>query len=258
MAKKAVEKAVETVEILEVVRGQMEVCILGDAPLVHNRMSEKAKRQLLMPSGRKNAAEKAVTLKHNPMDEYRDSPYTLPDGPTLIGFPSAGFKKAMLDAALDMPGMRKSQIGRQVRVEGDYTPIYGTPELYMAVVRSADINRTPDIRTRAIMPKWACKIRITFARPLVTSQQILSLLAAAGITVGIGDGRQGKGSMSFGTFQIVAANDPQFLELCKNGGRKVQVDAISKPKFYDKDSEDLYLWYEQERKNRQLKGSAAA
>jgi hypothetical protein len=27
----------------------------------------------------------------------------------------------------------------------------------MTPVRSADMNRTPDVRTRAILPEWACK-----------------------------------------------------------------------------------------------------
>lgn len=201
--------------------------------------------------------EKATTLKHSPVDEYRDSPHRVEDEGALLAMPAVAFKKAMGTAALDLPGVKKAQIGRLVYVKDEYIPIYGIPKLFMAPVRSADINHTPDIRTRAICPRWACKIKVTFARPLIREQSISRLLAAAGITVGVGDGRVEKGTFSFGTWKVVPANDPEWLDIVKNEGKKPQLEALKNPMCYDKDSSDLLTWYEAELDLRKSKGAVA-
>lgn len=106
-------------DVLKVSKGTFEVCILGTTPLILNRMSQKAKRELLMPKGRKTAIEKQMSLKHNPLQEYRDSAYRLPESqPTLLAVMASGFKGAMAGAALDMPGTKKAQIGRLTYVNG--------------------------------------------------------------------------------------------------------------------------------------------
>ena len=69
----------------------------------------------------------------------------------------------MAQAAIDVPGnAAKTQIGRLTTVEGAYVPVYGIPKLMMSTVRSKDMNRTPDIRTRAIQEQWACVIKISY------------------------------------------------------------------------------------------------
>jgi hypothetical protein len=55
-------------------RETLNFCIMGTTPLIHNRMSQKVLQTLLCPAPRKNAAEKAQSLKHNPLEEYRNSP----------------------------------------------------------------------------------------------------------------------------------------------------------------------------------------
>jgi hypothetical protein len=131
-----------TIYITEQRRETLNFCIMGTTPLIHNRMSQKVLQTLLCPAPRKNAAEKAQSLKHNPLEEYRNSPYTTEDesNPTLITILPTGFKGGMMTAALDMPGVAKTQIKRQVYVDGQVTHIYGVPEMMMSVTRSADIN----------------------------------------------------------------------------------------------------------------------
>lgn len=248
----------EVSDILKVSQGQFECCIVGTSPLILNRMSEKAKRELLMPRGRKNAVEKATTLKHSPMDEYRASAYRLPDpnAPTYLAHLSTAFKGALRTAALDMPGAKKSQIGRLTYIAGDYVGIYGVPKLFMSVTRSADINKTPDIRTRAIVPHWACRVVVTYVQPLIRAQAVANLLAAAGLTIGVGDWRPEKGAGSYGQFRISDQNDAEFREIVKNGGRKAQVAAIETPVCYDDETAELLSWYDDEVGRRQLKGVA--
>lgn len=248
----------EISEILKVTTGQFECCIVGTSPLILNRMSEKAKHELLMPKGRKSVIERATTLKHVPIDEYRASAYTLKDSkqPTLLAILSTAFKGALRSAALDMPGAKKAQIGRLTYIEGEFVGVYGLPKLFMSITRSADMNKTPDVRTRAIVPEWACRLQVTFVQPLIRAQAVANLLAAAGITIGVGDWRPEKGAGSYGQFRIADKDDTDFKRILKEGGRAAQVNALDKPVCYDDETTELLSWFESERASRQLKGVA--
>lgn len=248
----------ESTDILQVERGDLEVCVLGSSPLILNRMSEKAKRELLMPKGRKTMVERATSLKHNPMEEYRASAYTMPSetAPTLLAILATSFKGAMATAALDLPGAKKSQIGRLTYVNGDRVPVFGVPQLFMSVTRSADMNKTPDVRTRAIVPQWACRLHITYIKPLMRQQAVVNLLAAAGLTIGVGDWRPEKGKGNYGQFEIVGEDDPRYTAILKAGGRKPQQAAIDNPVCYDDETTSLLSWFDDELAKRSLRGVA--
>jgi hypothetical protein len=248
----------DIVEILEVSQGKIECCILGSTPLILNRMSEKAKHELLLPRGRKTVAERATTLKHIPIEEYRASAYRFSDEsrPTYLGVLSTAFKGALRTAALDLPGARKAQVGRLTYVEGDYVGIYGVPQLFMSITRSADMNKTPDVRTRAIVPKWACRLTISYVQPLMRPQAVANLLAAAGLTIGVGDWRPEKGAGNYGQFSIVDKDDASFLDILSTGGRDAQKAALDAPTCYDDETADLLSWFDTELQRRQLKGIA--
>lgn len=258
MAAKKITSPEEVSEIIQVTRGQFDCCVLGTSPLILNRMSEKAKRELLMPKGRKSMTERATSLKHVPVDEYRASAYRIDDAsaPTLLAILSTAFKGAIRTAALDMPGAKKAQIGRLTYIEGDYVGIFGLPKLFMSITRSADMNKTPDVRTRAIVPQWACRVSVTFVQPLIRAQAVANLLAAAGLTIGVGDWRPEKGAGSYGQFQIVDANDPTFLNILATGGRDAQQAGLDTPVCYDNETAELLDWFNDERAKRSLRGVA--
>lgn len=218
--------------------------IRGMTPFIMSRMSEKAKRQLLLPSGRKTTAERSNSLKHDPLGEFQDAPYTLDDHPdTLLATPSAAFKHGMLLAALRIPGVRKTEISQLLWVDGDLTPVWGVPNMLMSVVRSADMNKTPDIRTRCIVPEWATAIRLTYVYPVLNESSVTNLLVTAGLLSGIGDWRPQKGSGNYGQYAVVSENDPDFQRIIASGGRDRQLAAMNDPVMYDKDSGDLFEWY---------------
>ena len=256
MAKKA-ESSVD-IQVMEVSRGMIEFLILGQTPMVCNAMSAKVKKDLLMPKGRKNAAEKAGSLKHDPVSEFRASLYksTGNNAETRIVAPATAFKAALMGAALDFPGATKSQTGRLCYVEDTYIPIYGIPQLMMSVVRSADMNKTPDVRTRAILPEWACRIKVSYTRPIMREAVIVNLVAAAGLTQGIGDWRIQKGSGNFGGYALVGADDPTWNRIIETGGREAQDSAIASPICYDSETEELLSWYDAETIRRGFKEAA--
>lgn len=244
--KEAKKRDTETtaIQILEIDRGQLEFHLVGTSPLVCNRMSQKARRELLLPSPKKTRTQKESTLKHNPREEYRASPYTLKDAdaPTLIAMLGSSFKRAIASAAIDQGGKR-AQIARLCWVPDEYVPIYGVPQIYMAVTRSADMARTPDVRTRLILARWACTLRVQFVQPILKPQIVANLLAGAGVYIGVGDGRPEKGALTFGQFRIAAATDQEFTHVVAHGGRQVQQDGLREPTAYDDETAEMLAWF---------------
>lgn len=225
---------------------KLRIAVVGLSPVILNRMSQKARHELLLPKGRKTTADKQANLKHNPIGEFQDSPYKLKEGPTLLGVMASAFKSAMTTAALDLPGAKKAQIGRLVYVEGEYIGIYGIPKLLMSVTRTADINHTPDIRTRAIVPRWGAIVDISFVSPLLNATAIANLLNAAGKTAGIGDWRPEKGKGNYGQFRVATPDDPEFIKIVQEGGRSAQEAAMENPECYDTETEELLSWFAEE------------
>lgn len=241
MAKPKEEKKISVIEITE---GVFQLYIVGKTPLILNRMSEKARQELLCPKGRKGAAEKAVTIKHDVIAEFRASAHTLKDSkaPTLLAIPAAAPKRAIATAALDLPGAKKAQIGRLCWVPGEYLPVYGKPQLLISTVRNSDMNHTPDQRTRVIVPHWACLLTINFAQPILSPEVVSRLLVAAGFYVGVGDWRNEKGAGNYGQFRVLTpeeAKKDEEVRLIMKDGRKVQEKAMANPDCYDDESADL-------------------
>jgi len=250
MAKKTAE--VTSLDIPAIEREAAKFGIVGTTPFIFNRLSQKAQRELLLPSKKKTTVEKAGSLKHNPPKEYRDSVYTTSEGDTALCFPATAFKKSLASSALRIPGAKKTEIGQLVRIHGYRVPIWGIPQVYMTGVRSADMNKTPDIRTRAIVNEWATTIEVSFIRPLLTLKAIMNLFVAAGEIMGVGDGRQEKGALDFGSFRIVQPGDEDYIRICKTGGRDEQLAALDEPTMFDDETSDLWSWWHQEAKDREM------
>ena len=254
-AKKSTDKVID---VMSITTGQVSFVIKGTTPLIYNCMSNKVRQGLLFPSASPNKAEKASRLKHDPYKEFIDSAYTdpTPKSPTYLTGLSAWFKKSISNAAVDVPSVSKAEIGRLLWVDGERISIYGVPVMKMDVTRCADMARTPDVRTRLCVPRWACQITIRYVMPLLNEKSISSLLAFAGVSQGVGEWRTGKGSGTFGSFTLTDSSDPEYKEIVKTGGRAPQIKAMDTPAFYDAETEKLYTWFLQELRNRGKTGQA--
>ncbi|WP_426418197.1 hypothetical protein [Bradyrhizobium genosp. A] len=248
MAKKQ-ETTEVTIQPLK--RGSVRLRIIGVTPLFQNRMANKAKQQLLVGGQKKGKADRAA-IKHDPVSEFRDSAEILPNGPTALGLRVVAVKAAMATAALETPGLTKTSAQRLLFMPGDHAKLYGTPQLRMDVVRSADINRTPDIRSRCYLPKWGAEIEIHFITPQLSVQGVVSLLCNAGILVGVGDYRQEKGKGAFGSFRVLGEgeDDQEWDDLVDNHGRAAQEAALSDPEYADTDTADLMEHFHSEVRRR--------
>lgn len=213
--------------------------------MYYNRMSEKVKRELLNPPGTKTKAEKTMTLKHNPIEEFRSSAYRNdefhPD--TCLYLPAVTIKNAMVTAAMVTPGVTGADIRRLVSVIGDKIPIYGLPKLRMDVTRQAGINGAPDIRTRAFLPEWEAEVTIEYISPNLSKQSIMALLHNAGKVSGLGDFRQEKGKGNFGKFGVVN-------ELTLDCSKADQIKRFESPVFNDDETASLMAYWQEDAKEK--------
>ena len=223
--------------------------IIGTAPLIYNSMSLKAQKTLLMGAAKKTAAEKK-DIKHNPEEEFVDSCYINGDGNSYLSFPSTGIKRGMATAALETAGVTKASINRGIYVVGEHINVWGKPYMNMSVVRSSDINRTPDIRTRAKLPKWCTEVTVRYINPTFSQMDITALLVNAGTLCGLGDWRIEKGG-PMGGYKIVQTKEDKkaFDRLVKEEGVTCQKLALENPEIeaHDNMSHDLYEAITQER-----------
>jgi hypothetical protein len=235
------------IKVMPLRRASAKLRIIGTTPMFQNRMANKVKQGLLVGTKKKTKAER-VEIKHNPIQEYRDSMEVIKDGPTALGLRVTAVKAAMCTAALETAGLTKTSAQRLLFMPGDFTPLYGTPQLRMDVVRSADMNRTPDVRSRAFLPQWGAEIEIQFIVPQLSVASVVSLLCNAGVLIGVGDFRQEKGKGAFGSFRVIGEGeqDDEWDDLVKNHARMPQLRAIEHPEYADQDTVDLMEYFEQE------------
>jgi hypothetical protein len=229
--------------------------LIGTTPFYYNSMSVKAKRDLLIGSAPKTTAEKRE-IKHNPEEEFRDSVYKKSHGKTHLYFPPAAIKQAMATAAIETKGVAKTNVQRLIFLPELETEIYGRPYLKIDTVRMANINKTPDMRTRAYLPEWCAEINISFVQPTLSAVDVYTLLQNAGSIVGLGDFRQEKGRGAYGCFTVTGEGMPNWKdhkedwERITQDGMIAQQHALANPEYADEMTEELMGYLNEERARR--------
>src|SRR4051812_46959557 len=119
----------QSVAIQEIKTVNLDFYVVGTTGFLCNRPSRKTFGNLLLGGGDTNKAGRRQSAKHDPLLEYRQSPYISKDDsyPTRIMFITTAFRRAMADAAVDIPGATKAAVGRLTTVNDAYCPIWGVP-----------------------------------------------------------------------------------------------------------------------------------
>jgi hypothetical protein len=178
------------------------VPIVGTAPLIVNKFSEKAKRQMLdAMQGRKNPKQ-----PKDPEADYTAALYRTKDGG--YGFPAIGFKAATVSAArffgkdVTMTSLRQCLFFNGVLTEADpqsLVEIVGEPHMREDVVTVG--MKGHDLRYRPEFSEWSAMLEVVYVKSMLSMDSVLSLIDAAGLGVGVGEWRPEK-SGDFGTFMI--------------------------------------------------------
>src|SRR5215217_577778 len=188
----------------------MFVPIVGTAPLIIHKFSEKAKRQMLdAQQGRKSPKE-----RRDPEADYQASFYRTKEG---YGFPAIAFKACTIGAArffgkdVKMTELRqflffKGQVSE--RDPQSLVEIVGEPKMREDIVRLG-MSGT-DLRYRAEFPEWAAVLEIIYVKSALTQSSVLSLVDAGGMGVGVGEWRPEKKG-DFGTFAVDPSRDVEII-----------------------------------------------
>lgn len=187
----------------------IRIPILGTAPLIVNRFSEKAKREMLdAMQGRK-----APRRRKDPDAEYEAAFYRLKAGG--YGFPCIGFKAATVSACRFYRGVTMTALKQFIFTSGEpdesgqaMVRIDGEPVMREDVVRVA--RGGTDLRYRPCFEKWSTVLTLTFASSVVTRDSVLSLVDAGGMGVGVGEWRP-EHDGDFGTYRIDPDREVQVL-----------------------------------------------
>jgi len=167
--------------------------VRGTAPLITNRWSDKAKKEMLDKQMKKAGTGREAK---DPERDYEESLYKLPDG--KFGFPSVAFKAAAIRAGKQL-GLVMADLRTWFHVRGDMVEIEGTPQPREDMVR---IQQTTDIRYRGEFPEWEALVPIELDETKMSVEQLVSLFAGAGFGVGVGEWRPEKNGQ-FGRFEVV-------------------------------------------------------
>jgi hypothetical protein len=225
-AGKTAEKPAEAKEALRITRIQVEtlrVPIVGTAPLISHRFDEKARKAML----EKQTARKSLREVRNPQAEYEASLYRinlnetqLNDGPAkrgrpkaapvveAYGFPASAFRKATIGAArfydksVTMRGLTQMFMVKGIITKSDplaLVVIEGEPEPREDTVRLP--NGNAEVRFRAMFVEWTAMLEFEYVASSIEDESLLSLIAAGGQFVGVGDWRPERVGQ-FGTYEI--------------------------------------------------------
>ena len=157
--------------------------VTGTSPLICNRWSEKAKKQMLDKQMKK--AKKGREAK-DPEQDYEQSLYRSPDGG--YGFPSVAFKAAAVRAGT-YADMKMTYLRGAFHVLGELVPIIGEPRPREDMVR---VQMTTDIRYRGEFPDWAAEVPVDLNETALSIEQLANLFTVAGFAVGVGEWRPEK------------------------------------------------------------------
>lgn len=197
----------DQISINSIATETMTVPILGTAPLIMHRFSEKAKRQLLdNMQGRKTPKQ-----PKDPEAEYQAAFYRLKDG-AGYGFPATAFKLATVGGArfygkqVTMTALRQQLFFRGEPGEDGMAMarIEGTPVMREDVVRVGQGGT--DLRYRPMFTEWSTTIDVTYVTSALTQGSVLSLIEAGGLGVGVGEWRPERRG-DFGTYRIDPTRD---------------------------------------------------
>ncbi len=181
--------------------------IVGTAPLIVNRWSEKARNMMLE---KQQTSARSKKEAKDPTALFEASKYKLPDG--REAFPAVGFKAAIVHAARLFEGITQVSVKQAVVVLGsgrddrgdDLVALnYSSCEMREDTPRNA--TGVADLRYRAMYLDWSATIKIRTIAGQIDEGSLLALLDAAG-NGGVGEWRPTSpksATGSYGTFEVV-------------------------------------------------------
>jgi hypothetical protein len=214
---------------------RLTALIIGTAPMISHKFSEKLRKQILEKHMGKASAGRE---KKDPFGNFDAARYRLPDGSD--GVPAGGIKGAIVDGFGRDVGVFIKTAKGGIRVNADdigtnLVRIYHrsnpdksdimfrdrvSPEGYAIAPRlREDVVRNEsgvvDIRHRPEYWPWAMLIRVEYLPELASMEQVLQAIARSGFTVGLCEWRPASPKSktgSYGTWRLATAAEASAFE----------------------------------------------
>lgn len=204
-------KTTKTISISEPNFQSVKFKIIGTAPLMIHKFSEKMKRQIQ----EKQTASDKVKKARAPKDykaEFNAARY-ISSGGKWDGFYAGAIRNAMIGAARYVDGLQMTKSKGMFFVEADgFDKDDGTPLIRILGCKAQHDTRpvrlesgVADLRNRPRYDDWHAELIISFDADAMTTADVANLLHRAGKQVGICEGRPGSPNsmgMGFGTFRV--------------------------------------------------------
>jgi len=184
--------------------------LLGTAPYVQLRFSEKAINTMRLKHEAGSQAKKSTKKEARDFDEdFQQALHVSTEG--WYGIPASAFRNAMISACR-LVGFKMTLAKLSVFVESDgfdrvdsipLVKIHGEPEPSVMHVRNA--TGVCDLRVRGKYFPWTVDLDVVYDCDQFSAQDVYNLMLRVGMQVGIGEGRHdGKQSagMGWGTFAV--------------------------------------------------------
>lgn len=185
--------------------------IIGTAPLVQAKFSQKAKEMMMANQAAGSTAKSKKVREAKDFDATCEgSVHYSRDG--WVGIPAGAFRAAMISACR-LVGFKMTLAKLSLFVEADgFDRDEGTPlvKLIAKPYRRVDMhvrNATGviDIRSRPMWDEWEADVRIKFDGDQFTLVDVSNLLSRVGAQVGLCEGRpdsKSSAGMGWGTFRL--------------------------------------------------------
>jgi hypothetical protein len=201
------------VERVEIPAPKFRICelkLVGSAPFVMHKFSQKARNQIIATQKAGSQAKGKKVREPKDFDEvYAGAMHMTPEG--WPGVPASAFRNAMISACRTVGyKMTHAKLAAFVLCDGydkdDETPlvrIYGEPQRHTTYARND--NGSIDIRVRPMWKKWNITVRIRYDADMFSQRDVVNLMMRVGQQVGIGEGRPDSANsagMGWGLFDI--------------------------------------------------------
>jgi hypothetical protein len=194
----------------------IEVDIIGTAPLMIHKFSQKAREQMRAKQEAGSTANKKRNRRPKDFDAvFEGARHKSIEG--WDGIPAAAFRAAMINSCrlvnfkmtiaklclfIEADGLDADEGTPLVRIIG------GPPERNEMVARNE--TGVADVRLRPMWREWGARLRIRYDAQQFTATDVVNLLNRAGAQNGVGEGRansRNSAGMGLGFFRVAEGEE---------------------------------------------------
>ena len=219
MAKKPAEASpAQTLTVLPPDIRELQITIIGMAPLMICRFSEKAMHEMMAKQSAGSTAKKGRTRAARDFDaDFNGARHVATEG--WDGIHAAAFRNGMISACR-LVGFKMTIAKMAVFIVPDgFDRVDGVPlvrihggEPVRRIMHTRNATGVIDLRARPAWDQWRCHLRISYDADQFTATDVVNLLSRVGAQVGVGEGRpdsRSSAGMGLGMFRLATAADEE-------------------------------------------------